>query len=113
MTKEEALEILKSIDEMYPRFQLTKRKAMLLIPNLMNMDYDGVMKNLSAYVMENPYPPILNEIAAYAEEADHVLAEIEAWQEEAKKVSPEVKERFRKQFATFVRKKRGSNNEHI
>jgi hypothetical protein len=113
MTKEEALEILKTINEMYPRFNLTKRKAMLLIPNLQKMDYDGVMENLSAFVMDNPYPPMLSEIAAYAEDGDSALAEMETWQEEAKKVSPEVKERFREQFEQLVKQKRGEANEHL
>lgn len=113
MTKEEALEILKTINEMYPRFNLTKRKAMLLIPNLQNMDYPGVMNNLSAFVMDNPYPPMLSEIAAYADEGDTALTEVKAWQEEAKKVPPEVKERFRKQFEQLVGQKRGETDEHI
>ena len=107
MTKEEAIEVLKTINEMYPRFNLTKRKAVMLIPNLKKMDYQGVMKNLSVFVMESPYPPILSEIAAYPDDEDSHLDEKEKWQEEAKKVSPEMKAQFREAFQKFLETKAG------
>lgn len=107
MTNQEALDVLKAINEMYPRFNLTKRKATLLIPNLKKMDYKGVMKNLSAFVMENPYPPLLSEIAAYPDDEESALEIMEEWQEEAKKVNPEVKERFRQEMRQFLEQKRG------
>jgi len=107
MTNQEALDILKAINEMYPRFNLTKRKATLLIPNLKKMDYKGVMKNLSAFVMDNPYPPLLNEIAAYPDEEESSVTEMDTWQEEAKKVSPAVKERFREDMQKLLEQKRG------
>ncbi|PAV27781.1 hypothetical protein CIL05_20090 [Virgibacillus profundi] len=105
MKKEEALEVLRTINEMYPRFNLTKRKAKVLVPNLMQMDYQGVMKNLSAYIMEHPYPPMLSEIAAYLDVEDSHLEEMEKWQEEAKKVSPKVKEQFQEQFEQLIKAK--------
>ena len=107
MTKEEAIDVLKTINEMYPRFNLTKRKAVMLIPNLKNMDYKGVLKNLSVFVMESPYPPMLSEIAAYPEDEDSHLDEKENWREEAKKVSPEMKKQFREAFQKFVEEKAG------
>lgn len=105
MIKEEALEVLQTINEMYPRFDLTKRKAKMLVPNLKQMDYQGVMKNLSAYIMEHPYPPMLSEIAAYQDVEESHLEEMEKWQEEAKKVSPKVKEQFREQFEQLIKAK--------
>ncbi|OZU87642.1 hypothetical protein CIL03_16270 [Virgibacillus indicus] len=105
MIKEEALEVLQTINEMYPRFDLTKRKAKMLVPNLKQMDYQGVMKNLSAYIMEHPYPPMLSEIAAYGDEEESHLEEMAKWQEEAKKVSPLLKEQFRQQFEQFIKGK--------
>jgi|SRR5699024_9819186 len=107
MTNQEALEVLKTINEMYPRFNLTKRKAALLIPNLKKMDYNGVMENLSAFVMDNPYPPMLSEIAAYPDEGESTFAKIEEWRAEAKKVSPEVKERFKAEVEKLLQKKGG------
>ena len=107
MLQQEAIEVLKTINEMYPRFNLTKRKAAMLLPNLKKMDYKGVMKNLSVFVMESPYPPLLSEIAAYPDEEESHLEEMEKWQEEAKQVSPEVKEQFREEFEKFVQKKAG------
>lgn len=105
MIKKEALEVLQTINEMYPRFNLTKRKAKVLVPNLIQMDYQGVMKNLSAYVLEHPYPPMLSEIAAYQDIEESHLEEMEKWREEAKNVSPKVKEQFREQFEQFIKAK--------
>lgn len=107
MTTDQALEILRTIDEMYPKFKLTKRKAQILIPNLKHMDYTGVMKNLSDHIIHVPYPPLISEIAAYPKEADTSLLEIAKWQEEAKQVTPEVKERFREQLEKLFREKGG------
>lgn len=107
MTKEEAVEILKTINEMYPKFNLTKRKALLLVPNLMKMDYKGVMKNLSKYIMEFPYPPTLSEIAAYQNEDESLLEEMEKWQEEARRVPPEVREQFKKEFEQLIEHMKG------
>lgn len=107
MTTDEALEILKTINEMYPKFNLTKRKAKILIPSLKQMDYTGVLKNLSTHVMHQLYPPMLSEIAAYppVTEKDSSLAEIEKWEEEAKKVTPEMKQHFEKQFEKLLQEK--------
>src|SRR5699024_1665631 len=107
MTNQEALEVLKTINEMYPRFNLTKRKAAMLIPNLKPMDYDGVMANLSAYVMDSPYPPLLSEIAAYPDEGESMLEKMEEWQAEAEKVPQEVKDNFRKEMQRLLQQKRG------
>lgn len=108
MTNQEALDVLKTINEMYPRFNLTKRKAALLIPNLKPMDYDGVMANLSAYVMDHPYPPLLSEIAAYPDEGEANFEKIERWREEAEKVPQEVKDHFMKEMQELLERKRGT-----
>lgn len=107
MTKEEAIEVLKTINEMYPKFNLTKRKAMVLLPNLKAMDYDGVMLKLSFHVMDHPYPPTLNEIASYPAEENSALQEVGQWMEEAKEVSPEVKDAFQEQFKQLVQQMKG------
>lgn len=105
MTKEEALEILYTINECYPRFDLTKRKAAILIPNLLKMDYEGVLANLSAFVMDSPYPPMISEIAAYKDEGESALEEINRWKKEAKGISPELKERFMREFERLAKRK--------
>ena len=105
MTNQEALDVLKAINEMYPRFNLTKRKAALLIPNLKPMDYKGVMKNLSSFVMDNPYPPLLSEIAAYPNQTDALPEKMKKWREEAAKVPSETKERFRLEMQKLFNQK--------
>lgn len=108
MTKDEALEILHTIQEMYPNFGLTKRKAIILIPNMLEMDYDGVLKNLSVYAMKYPNPPILQAIAAYPREEDETLKEVQQWQEEAKLVPQEIRDAFEAKFAAFIQQMKGS-----
>ncbi|MCG5105181.1 hypothetical protein [Oceanobacillus alkalisoli] len=107
MTTDEAMEILNMINEMYPKFNLTKRKAKILIPSLKQMDYTGVLKNLSAHVMHQLYPPMLSEIAAYRQEnkKDSSLTEIEKWEEEAKQVTPEMKKHFQSKFEKLLQQK--------
>ncbi|MRG87620.1 hypothetical protein [Salinibacillus xinjiangensis] len=43
MTYEEAVQILESITELYPKFTITEQKAQLLIPMLTKMNYRQVM----------------------------------------------------------------------
>ncbi|RDW19675.1 hypothetical protein [Oceanobacillus chungangensis] len=107
MLHQEAIEVLKTINEMYPKFNLTKRKAAMLLPNLKEMDYPGVMRNLSLFIMQNPYPPMLSEIAAYPEVEDSHIEEMMKWHEEAEKVPPEVKKQFLEEFDKLVQKKAG------
>src|SRR5690625_5782765 len=106
MTNQEALDVLKAINEMYPRFNLTKRKATLLIPNLKKMDYKGVMKNLSAFVMDNPYPPLLTEITAYPDDEESAHEKREERQEEASQADPKGKERYYKEMRKSLKRMR-------
>lgn len=108
MTKEEAVEILQTIQEMYPDFGLTKRKAIVLIPNMLDMDFKGVMQNLSIYAMKFPNPPYLQSIAAYPKEEDKTLQQVQQWQEEAKLVPQEVRDAFEAKFAAFIQQMKGS-----
>lgn len=105
MTTDEALEVLRTIDEMYPRFNLTKRKAAILIPILKEMDYTGVMKNLAEHVMHHLYPPMLSEIAAYEETPAEPLAEVEVWQEEADGITEELKQQLLKEVQGLLQEK--------
>ncbi|RDW17500.1 hypothetical protein CWR48_13320 [Oceanobacillus arenosus] len=107
MLQQEAIEVLKTINEMYPKFNLTKRKAAMLLPNLKEMDYPGVMRNLSLFIMQSPYPPMLSEIAAYPEVADSHIEEMLKWHEEAEKVPPELKKQLLEAFEKLVEKKAG------
>lgn len=113
MTKDEALEILQNIQEMYPSFGLTKRKAIILIPNMLEMEYSGVMKNLSTYAMKYPNPPMLDTIAAYPREEDEALKKIKQWNEEAKKVPQHVRDEFAVKFKALLKKLEGERDANI
>src|SRR5690606_31703447 len=105
MNQNQAMVVLNSIADLYPKFNLTRRKQQFLIPILIRMDYQGVMNNLAEYVANNPFPPTIAEIAAYPPEPKHQFNLMEKWQEEANKVPEEVKQKFREQFAMLVKEK--------
>lgn len=92
MDKNQAIEILETIHEIYPRFELTDRKIEVLIPQLKKMDYDRVMSRLNDHIVSNPFPPSIAEIAAYAPEKNEHLEKVEKWKREAAQV-PESKKR--------------------
>lgn len=104
MERNQALEILETINELYPQFELTDRKVKIMLPQLEKMDYDRVMARLNEHIVNSPFPPTLAEIAAYAPPKNEHLEQIQKWREEAAKVSPEVKERFRKEFEKLAQK---------
>lgn len=108
MTRDEAIDVLESIAELYPNFQITERKGNLFIPILMKMDYHGVMKKLSHYAQANPFPPMIADIAVFAPEKNTYLERIKRWQEEADNVPPEVKKCFREQMQKLIQEKSGS-----
>jgi len=100
----EAVEVLQTISELFPdRFELTKKKANILIPQLKKMDYQGVMDNLSSYVVEKPFPPTIAEIASYPAEKNDHLEKVEKWKQEAQQVSPETKRKFEQQFQKLAK----------
>ncbi|UOQ45409.1 hypothetical protein MUN89_05540 [Halobacillus salinarum] len=95
MTYEEALEVLETIHEFYPdKFQVTKRKANLLIPQLEEMDFAGVMNKLAAFTAAAPFPPTLSQIAVFPPEENYYLERMKAWEKEADAVSEETKRAF-------------------
>lgn len=105
MERNQALEILKTINEIYPRFNLTERKIKILLPELEKMDYKRVMAKLSDYMTSNPFPPTLADIAAYAPEENKHLEEMKQWQREAEQVPDEVKQQFQRKMQQLIREK--------
>lgn len=105
MTHDEAVRILEMITDVYPKSQMNRNKAMLLLPALKEMDYDGVMKKLSAFVATYPYPPTLAEIAVYPKEENETLQKINRWRREADKVAPEMKMNFRREMQRLMKEK--------
>ncbi|WP_156289856.1 hypothetical protein [Oceanobacillus salinisoli] len=102
MTKEEAFDVLDAIQEFYPSVKLGERKIRVFIPQLLKMDYEGVISNLNAHVISHQYAPTLTEIAAYPVEPNGHLEELRAWQEEAAKVPEETKRRFQEALTKLV-----------
>ncbi|SHM75893.1 replicative helicase loader/inhibitor [Gracilibacillus kekensis] len=105
MTRDEAIDVLESIAALYPNFEMTERKGNLLIPVLMKMDYQGLLKQLSDYAASNPFPPTIAAIADYPPEDNVYLTRMKRWKEEAGNVPLEVKQRFRVQMKTLIKEK--------
>ncbi|GAB3053410.1 hypothetical protein [Virgibacillus ainsalahensis] len=102
MTKEEAFDVLEIIQEFYPNVTMGERKIRVFIPQLLKMDYEGVIRNLSAHVVSHQYAPTLMEIASYLEEPNMHLEELRAWQEEAARVPEETKRQFQEALNKLV-----------
>ncbi|MBX0358371.1 hypothetical protein [Halobacillus sp. Nhm2S1] len=95
MKREEAIEVLETISELYPqKFDITERVANMLIPKLLEMDYQGVMAKLSDFAVRSPFPPTLGEIAVYEPEENLHLEQMKVWEAEAAEVSDEIRQRF-------------------
>lgn len=105
MTHEEALDVLETISELYPHFELTKKKAQLLLPQLKKMDYKRVIDKLAAYVSTNPFPPTIADIAAYPPSNNDHLEKMKEWQREASKVPIETKRRFQEHIRQLMKEK--------
>ncbi len=105
MERNQALEILRTINDVYPRFDLTDRKIKALLPQLERMDYERVMAKFSNYMISSPYPPTLADIAAYAPKENKHLEKMKAWEEEAAKVPDETKRQFREKLKQLVMEK--------
>ncbi len=105
MNKDEALEILRSLSDLFPAYSLTKAKAKNLLPVFEKMDYERVKQNLYAYALEHTYPPTIADIAAFPPDKDDYMDKIKEWQKEAAKVTPEQKAAFLEQFQRLVKEK--------
>lgn len=96
MTRDEALEILEIIADVYPRFELTKRKAEIWLPGLQKMEFQGVKRNLENHVAEKVYPPTIAEISAYPKENNIALEKQIQFEQEARlnPATEDIKQEF-------------------
>lgn len=111
MDKSEAIQVLETIRDIYPKYEVSKKKAQMLIPQLKQMDHELVMERLSAHLATCPYPPTITEIAAYPAESNDHLEEIKRWRTEASKVPNEIKQVFHQQMIKLIEEK--ANDSHF
>ena len=110
MTREEAINVLETIRDIYPKYEVSRKKAQLLIPQLLQMDHALVLEKLSAYVATRPFAPTLAEIAAYPVESNDHLEKIKLWRTEAARVPAEVKQNFHQQMVKLLKEKTNDSN---
>jgi hypothetical protein len=100
MTNEEAAEVLLTIHEVYPSYELTERKMKILVPALLQMDLAGVMKRLNEYILTNPWPPTISDIASYPLQQNEVLRKTQEYEKRAAE-NPPTKEQIEEFQARF------------
>lgn len=88
MNRDEATEVLLTIHEIYPKFDLTERKLRVLIPTLLPMNYNGVMKKLNDHIVANPFPPTISEIAVYPKPVNQMLKKTDMFEQVAAENPP-------------------------
>ncbi|UOQ44847.1 hypothetical protein MUN89_02510 [Halobacillus salinarum] len=105
MNYQEAVEVLKTIEEVYgDKFSLTKRKVKMLTTQLEKMNYNAVMRRLTAHVLDSPFPPTLSEIAVYETPDHRIFEKMQQWKKEAAEVPEETKRLFEKKFNELLEK---------
>lgn len=104
MERSDVIELFRLIKNFYPNFEVSSEKVDAWHKIMKKMDFDRVVAKLEQHTAEKPFPPTISEIAAYAPEDNKHLEQIQKWREEAAKVSPDVKERFRKEFEKLAQK---------
>lgn len=105
MNEQEAILVLETIKDVYPRYDISRKKATILIKELLLMDYDRVMKKMGNHVATHPYPPTIKEIAAYLEQDNEERNKLEAWRQQAKDVPFSFKQTFHKQMQQLIKEK--------
>ncbi|MBA2176135.1 hypothetical protein H0266_14660 [Halobacillus locisalis] len=106
MKREQAIDVLETISELYPqKFDITERVANMLIPKLLEMDYQAVLSKLSDFAVRSPFPPTIGEIAVYEPEKNHHLDQMKQWEAEAAEVSDEIRRQFMDKFRSLTEDK--------
>ena len=100
MTNAEAAEVLLTIHEVYPTYDITERKMKILVPALLGMDLSGVMRRLNEYILTNQWPPTISDIASYPVQDNEVLRKTQQFEKNASE-NPPTKEQIQEFQARF------------
>lgn len=110
MNKKEEIHVLEMMQDFYPKYNLSKEKAKMLIPALLPMEYERVMEKLAAFVASHPYAPTIAEIAAYPPVRNEQLDEVSVWKKEAANVPEEIKRVFHLKMSELLQDKAYAND---
>ncbi|MGY0691885.1 hypothetical protein ACW2QC_03720 [Virgibacillus sp. FSP13] len=105
MNHSEAMDILETITQLYPKSEMPRKKAQIIMSQFKHMDYQRVKDRLAQHVATYHYPPTVAEIAAYPPEKNDTLPKIREWQHEASKVPKATKMRFQEQLRKLIMEK--------
>ncbi|MBP2242913.1 hypothetical protein J2Z40_003495 [Cytobacillus eiseniae] len=82
MDKREVIQVLATIESVYPQFKISDETVLMWLKVSKEMDYKLVMEKLSAHIASNRFPPVLAEIAAFRETDNPFLQQIKRWEQE-------------------------------
>ena len=84
MDKKEVIQMLATIESVYPQFKISDETVLMWLRVAKGMDYKLVMQKLTAHIAKHPFPPALAEIAVFQEKENHFLQQIEQWEQEGR-----------------------------
>lgn len=84
MKKKEVIQVLATIESVYPQFKISDETVLVWLKVSKGMDFNLVMQRLSAHIAKYPFPPVLAEIAVYPEAENHFLQQTKQWEQEGR-----------------------------
>ncbi|WP_102272190.1 replicative helicase loader/inhibitor [Cytobacillus massiliigabonensis] len=84
MNKKEVIQVLATIESVYPQFKISDEMVLMWLSVSKRMDFKLVMQKLAAYIAKHPFPPVLAEIAVFQEKENHFLQQTKQWEQEGR-----------------------------
>ena len=84
MDKKELIQVLATIESVYPQFKISDETVLMWLRVAKEMDFRLVMKKLTAHIAKHPFPPVLAEIAVFQETENQFLQQTKRWEEEGR-----------------------------
>lgn len=84
MDKKEVIQVLATIESVYPQFKISDETVLMWLRVMKEMDCKLVMKKLTAHIAKHPFPPVLAEIAVFQERENQFLQRTKHWEQEGR-----------------------------
>ncbi|KOP81317.1 hypothetical protein AMS60_01685 [Bacillus sp. FJAT-21945] len=84
MDKKELIQVLATIESVYPQFKISDEMVFMWLRVMKEMDFTLVMQKLTAHIAKHPFPPVLAEITVFQERENHFLQQTKQWEQEGR-----------------------------
>ena len=84
MDKKEVIQVLATIESVYPQFKISDETVLMWLRVMKEMDCKLVMQKLTAHIARHPFPPVLAEISVFQERENHFLQQTKQWEQEGR-----------------------------